>query len=139
MSRDNAIQVEIVKVAMTQDKNGYIMRIALHPSDDIAPLISAPVGARFVAAFVEVDEHQQPVVRKKSSPQVMQAGMLVQQQPFRDWMHASNYASGTDEGSCLAGLYNLLGITSRSQLADNEDARNKWDRIYKEFVGTRGF
>lgn len=138
MARDNAIQVEVVKVAMTQDKSGYYLKLALHPSDEIAPLVNAHVGARFIAAFVEVDEHQQPVVKKKS-PQVMQAGMLVQQQPFRDWMHANNYASGADEDSCIAGLYKLLGITSRAQLADNEDARNKWDRIYREFIGSRQF
>lgn len=139
MSRDNAIQVEVVKVAMIQDKSGYIMRIALHPNDDIGPLISAPVGARFVAAFVEVDERQQPVVRKSTNTQVMQAGMLVQQPAFRDWMHSRGYASGTDEDSCLAGLYALLGISSRAQLADSEEASNKWDRIYREFVGSRGF
>jgi hypothetical protein len=138
MARDSAIQVEVVKVAMTQDKSGYYLRLALHPSDEIAPLVNAHVGARFIAAFVEVDEHQQPVVKKKS-PQVMQAGMLVQQQPFRDWMHERNYASGVDEDSCIAGLYKLLGITSRAQLADNEDARNKWDRIYREFIGSRQF
>ena len=137
--RENAIQVEVVKVAMTQDKSGYYLKLALHPSDDIAPLVNAHVGARFVAAFVEVDEHQQPVAKKKTAPQVMQAGMLVQQQPFRDWMHANNYSSGTDEDSVLAGLYKILGITSRAQLADNEEARNKWDRIYREFVGSRSF
>lgn len=141
MSRDNAIQVEVVKVAMTQDKTGYYLKLALHPSDDIAPLVNAHVGARFIAAFVEVDEHQQPVVKKKPNTQVMQAGMLVQQQPFRDWMHANNYSSGPDEESVLAGLYKVLGVTSRAQLADpdKQAARDKWDRIYKAFVGTRGF
>lgn len=141
MSRESAIQVEVVKVAMTQDKTGYYLKLALHPSDDIAPLVNAHVGARFIAAFVEVDEHQQPVVKKKPNTQVMQAGMLVQQQPFRDWMHANNYSSGPDEESVLAGLYKVLGITSRAQLADpdKQAARDKWDRIYKAFVGTRGF
>lgn len=138
MGRDSAIQVEVVKVAMTQDKSGYYLKLALHPSDEIAPLINAHVGARFIAAFVEVDEHQQPVVKKKS-PQVMQAGMLVQQPAFREWMYTNNYSSNTDEESVLAGLYKILGITSRAQLADNEDARNKWDRIYREFIGSRQF
>ena len=141
MARESAIQVEVVKVAMTQDKTGYYLKLALHPSDEIAPLVNAHVGARFIAAFVEVDEHQQPVVKKKTTPQVMQAGMLVQQQPFREWMHANNYSSGTDEDSVLAGLYKLLGVTSRAQLADpdKQASRDTWDRIYKSFVGSRGF
>ena len=141
MARESAIQVEVIKVAMTQDKSGYYLRLALHPSDDIAPLVNAPVGARFIAAFVEVDEHQAPVVRKKQNTQVMQAGMLVDQPTFREWFHAQGYAKGADEESALAGLYETLGVTSRAQLADpdKEDARNTWDRIYKAFVGTRGF
>lgn len=141
MSRESAIQVEVVKVAMTQDKSGYYLRLALHPSDDIAPLVNAPVGARFIAAFVEVDEHQQPVVRKKHCPQLTQAGMLVGQQTFRDWMQSNNYSSGTDEQSVLDGLYKILGVTSRAQLADpdRQDARDKWDSLYKSFVGSFDF
>ena len=141
--RDNAIQVEVVKVAMTQDKSGYYLKLALHPSDDIAPLVNAHVGARFVAAFVEVDEHQQPVQKKqsKANTQVMQAGMLVQQPDFREWFHSSGYSSGTDEDSVLQGMYKLLDITSRAQLADPDKqvARDTWDRVYRAFVGTRGF
>lgn len=141
MTRESAVQVEVVKVAMTQDKTGYYLRLALHPSDDIAPLVNAPVGARFIAAFVEVDEHQQPVVRKKTCPQVTQAGMLVGQQAFRDWMHTNNYSSGADEQSVLQGLYRILGVTSRAQLADpdKQDARSKWDNLYKNFIGSMDF
>lgn len=141
MSRDNAIQVEVVKVAMTQDKSGYFLRLALHPSDDIAPLVNAPVGARFIAAFVEVDEHQAPVVRKKQNTQVMQAGMLVDQPEFREWFHDQGYSAGVDEESTLTGLYKTLGITSRAQLADpdKESARNSWNNIYRAFVGSRNF
>jgi len=139
--RDNAIQVEVVKVAMTQDKSGYYLKLALHPSDDIAPLVNAHVGARFVAAFVEVDDSNQPVHKKKTNTQVMQAGMLTQQPDFREWFHASGYSSGTDEDSVLKGLYKMLGITSRSQLADpdKQSARDVWDRVYRAFIGTRGF
>lgn len=146
MSREKAIQVECVKVAMTQDRNGYFLRLALHPSDDVTPLVNCPVGSRFMAAFVEINEHQQAVSpRTVAGPPkhdsaynryVTQAVMLCKEEAFQSWLVKNGFAKEESEDGAKQGLYNFLGVTSRSDLSKVEfaDAREKWMRLYNNFV-----
>ena len=50
--RDVAIHFEAVKIAMNQDKNGLILKLAIHPSDAPQDLVVAPVGSRYMIAAV---------------------------------------------------------------------------------------
>lgn len=146
MSRDKAIQVECVKVAMTQDRNGYFLRLALHPSDDVTPLVNCPVGSRFMAAFVEINEHQQAMTpRTVAGPPkhdtqfnryVTQAVLLCREEMFQSWMVKNGYAQEESEEGAKSGLYKFLEITSRGDLARVEfsEAREKWQRLYNNFV-----
>ena len=52
-------QVEAVKVAYRQTKDGMVVSFAIHPSDMPGPLALAPVGTRMLLAIAELkdDEH----------------------------------------------------------------------------------
>lgn len=144
--RHHAISVEVVKIAMNQDKNGYFLRLALHPSDEIQPLVNAPVGTRFMAAFVEVSDqgtptsHSNPVVvgagNAGRDSAVTQANLLCGQPKFQEWLFINNMADQPTEDAAIAGLYKSLGITSRSQLVTNLEARERWFRMRKAFMAT---
>lgn len=148
MSRDNAISVECVKVGIQQSKDGYFIRLALHPSDNIGPLVTSPVGARYICAFVEVNDHNEPVRRggfkaANTGPSeydryVTQTGMLCKEEGFQEWMVNNGYAADASEEGAKQGLYKILRITSRTELRTPErgDARNAWDALYKNFVGS---
>jgi hypothetical protein len=144
--RNHAISVEVVKIAMNQDKNGYFLRLALHPSDEIQPLVNAPVGTWFMAAFVEVSDQGAPT--SQSNPMVVgpgntgrdsavtQSNLLCAQPKFQEWLFINNMADQPTEDAAIAGLYKSLGITSRSQLVTNLEARERWFRMRKAFMAT---
>jgi hypothetical protein len=146
--RNHAISVEVVKIAMNQDKNGYFLRLALHPSDEIQALVNAPVGSRFMAAFVQVSDQGAPT--SNSSPAVggpssvsngrdaavTQSSLLCREPRFQQWLFVNSMVDQPTEAAAIAGLYKTLGITSRSQLVTNLEARERWFRMRKAFMAT---
>ena len=155
MGRENAISVEAIKVGINQTKDGYFIRLALHPSDDISGLVTSPVGTRYLMAFVEVDQHNQPVTRTgframgtpvppAGTPfdrYVTQAAMLCNEHRFQEWLVSQGHATEVSVEAAKLALYKILNITSRTELRipEREDARNGWDVLYKNFIGSIDF
>jgi hypothetical protein len=150
MSRENAISVEAIKVGINQTKDGYFIRLALHPNDDITSLVTSPVGTRYLMAFVEVDQHNEPVTRVGSrivaapatgtpfDKYVTQAAMLCNESRFQEWLVSQGHATEVSADAAKEALYRILNITSRTELRIPErgDARNGWDVLYKNFIGS---
>jgi hypothetical protein len=138
--RSAAIQVEVVKVGMSQSKDGYFLRLALHPSDSIASLVSSPVGTRYVCAFVEVDDRQEPVAARDtgvgSHIAVSQAALLCRELAFQRWLVDNQMAPEQSERAARDTVCRACGIASRSELATNEQARELWKKLRTDFMNS---
>ena len=85
----NTIQCEVVKIAMTQDKNGHILKVAIHPSDLPKDLVLDPLGTRYVMVLARLndqDEVVQPKDKSEGDKAVDIAGLLCRNKRFIDWM-----------------------------------------------------
>lgn len=137
----HTIQFECVKVAMSQDRNGHILKLAIHPNDLPKDLVLDPLGARYVAVLARLndqDEILQPREKTEGEKAVASAGLLSRNDRFAHWLFDRNFSRGSTQADAEDGIRTYCSITSRAELATNEDARRKFielrdafDRAYK--------
>jgi len=136
-----AIAVECVKVAMSQTKDGVKLVLVIHPNDTTNDLFTHPVGSRYQAAFVLLDDENKPVMPKHKTNgerAVVSAGMLCRQPDFQKWMVESGHTLEESEEAAINGVYHLCGINSRSDLRTNKDALQRFTELQFEYSKTRG-
>lgn len=134
--RDIAINFEAVKVSMNQDKNGLMLKLAIHPSDAPQDLVVAPVGTRYMIAAVMLNDQDEPTIgiKKREADAIISiAGALCRNERFQTWLVDTGLAfSGTEKGAVDA-VREFCGIKSRSEFSTNETARNKFIALRDEF------
>ena len=119
-----ALQFEARKVALKQDRTGYVLTLALHPDEIPVELLRDFVGSRYACALVRIQDDESPTAY---SNRVQTAGMLCRAIEFQEFL-------GTmDETSAAAELCKRCGITSRSELNGNEEAQMAFDAIVLEY------
>lgn len=134
--QDKAVHFEAVKIAMTQGKDGLILKLAIHPNDAPQDVILDHVGSRYVVAMVKVADDGQPVTpqhKKQVDSIVSSAGLMCRNDRFQRWLHNSGYADTADEAGAVQGIRDVCQIKSRSEFATNEDARNTFLQLKREF------
>jgi hypothetical protein len=119
-----ALQFEARKVALKQDRTGYILTLSLHPDEIPVELLRDFVGARYGCALVRIQDDESPTVY---SNRVQTAGMLCRSEEFQ------NFLGTLDEASTATELCKRCGITSRSELNGNEEAQMAFDAIVIEY------
>ena len=70
IARDNASHCEAKKHALRQTQDGIVVAFVLHPNDVPPALQLAPLGTRYMLAFVEVGDDETPVERKEAKQKV---------------------------------------------------------------------
>lgn len=127
--RDAALHFEAVKIALTQDKNGLVLKLSLHPEDTPKDMILSPLGTRYMVAMVQLGDDEKPIKgREKTEGEraVAIAGSLCRNERFRTWMAEKGYADNDTPDSVAAGLRSICAVSSRSELANNEEARKSF-------------
>jgi hypothetical protein len=119
-----ALQFEARKVALKQDRTGYVLTLSLHPDEIPEELLRDFVGARYGCALVRIQDDESPT---EYSNRVQQAGMLCRSEDFQ------NFFGELDEASTAAELCKRCGISSRSELNGNKQAQQLFDDIVMEF------
>lgn len=119
-----ALQFEARKVALKQDRTGYILTLSLHPDEIPDELLRDFVGARYACAFVRIQDDESPTPYKN---RVQQAGILCKRENFQVFIGA------TDEEDAAVTLCELCGIESRSELNGNAAAQAQFDGIVKRY------
>lgn len=125
----NTIQCEVVKIAMTQDKNGHILKVAIHPSDLPKDLILDPLGSRYMMVLARLndqDEVIQPKEKSDGERAVSSAGALCNNPRFISWMFDYGYSPERTEDGAKEGVREYCGIKSRREFKTDEDARRKF-------------
>lgn len=132
--RDAAIAFEAVKTSISQNKDGIILRLAIHPSECPVELLHSWVGSRFGVVMVQIGDDEQPVMSdaaREAKRMVQSAVMLCRDRVFWEFMDVES------EFECSNELRDRLGVKSRSELKDNLEAMRKFKKLRAEFMEWR--
>lgn len=119
-----AMQFEVRKVALKQDRTGYVLTLSIHPDEVPVELLRDFVGARYGCALVRIQDDETPV---RYSNRVQTAGMLCREELFQHFLGVM------DEDSAATALCKRCGIDSRSELNGNVDAQMAFDALVLEY------
>jgi hypothetical protein len=130
-----SIQFEGCKVALKQDKTGYVLTLSMHPDDIPEDLLRDFVGSRYMVVMVRIGENEQPLERKEHEwdKYVRIAGMLCKNPRFWKFLYDESHIMEESEKESTAWLRDYLNIPSRSDLKTNVQARDLLDQIQQEF------
>jgi hypothetical protein len=119
-----ALQFECRKVALKQDRTGFILTLSVHPDEIPEELLRDFVGARYGCALVRIQDDESTT---EYSNRTKKAGILCRDGRFQDFLETSS------EDEAAVELCKRCGITSRTELHGNVHAKNIFDDLVKEF------
>lgn len=131
------IQFEGVKVALKQDKTGYVLTLSMHPDDIPETLLRDFVGARYQVVMVRLDNVEAPIDRQEefaSDRAIRISGMLCRDPKFWEYLFSKREISTKDYESATQWLRFFLELESRSQLKTNVEAQNRLDILYRDYT-----
>lgn len=134
------IQFEGLKTGFRQNKDGYVLNLAIHPDDVPPDLMKDFVGSRYMVVMVRLADDDQPMVRDNEfagDAAVKAAGMLCRDPEFWDWLHQKEMLFEKNEKACAEFMYSYLGIESRKELKTDADARDLFQRLKQAFDAWR--
>ena len=129
------LQFEGVKVALKQDKTGYVLTLCMHPDEIPEELLRDFVGARYQVVMVRLSGDETPMDRKEfdGTKAIRVAGLLCRDPGFWEWLHEDTQIIEPTEKEATDWLRDYLGVTSRSELKDNLPARERLEKLHKDF------
>ncbi|MGC4008875.1 MAG: hypothetical protein QM805_07790 [Pseudomonas sp.] len=141
MTRHAAMGFEAVKVSMSQDKNGIILRLNVHPNDCPKELITDWVGTRYMVGMVRINDDDTPDDRGYAEVQKMitSAGQLCRNESFFTFLSVvglvDHHISGVEEreNASAEAVRDYCGIQSRAEMKTNEEARKKFETMRQSF------
>lgn len=124
------LQFEAQKVALKQDRTGFVLTLSLHPDEAPEELLRDFVGSRYMVVMVRIQDDETPTPYKN---RVSKAGMLCKSLDFQIWIGA------TSEIDAAGLLCKRCGINSRSELNGNKTAQQEFDAMLKEYESANPF
>lgn len=119
------LQFEARKVALKQDRTGFILTLSLHPDEAPEELLRDFVGTRYGCALVRINDDESPVTYNNN--RVQKAGILCRSEEFQQFLGANS------EDKAVELLCKRCGIASRTELHGNKIAQIIFDEMVKEF------
>ena len=128
-------QFEAVKVALKQDKTGYILTLNVHPDDLCEDILRDFVGARYQVVMVRLNGEEKPINRdaEYSRDAVRSAGILCRDPQFAQYLFDIGQIFEQTESATVAWLKEELDIQSRAELKENQQAAKKLQFITQEY------
>lgn len=139
---DNAVNFEAVKVSMSQNKDGIMLKLSIHPNECPPSLHADWVGSRYIVALVKLNDDDTVVEDKDKAAgrkAVAMAGTMCRNPKFMDWLHRQGIADYATEEAAIDALKRHLAIGSRSELSSDAAARSRFMDLVSSFeVDMRG-
>jgi hypothetical protein len=128
-------QFEAVKVAIKQDKTGYVLTLSIHPDEIPDEVMRDFVGARYQVVMVRLNGEEKPMNRDQDLPRdiVQLAGILCSDTSFHEWLVGLGFISEANTKSATDWLRSELGVISRAELKTNPEASQTLLNINEEF------
>ena len=118
----NAIPLELKKDGLQQRQSGdWVLRVVIQQADMDQRIINAPMGARFAAAIVEINDDETAKENPKAKdwrdkPPHIQAGIRCTQPMFWAFLREeNNYDVDSEEGAAEA-VRKICAVGSRADL-----------------------
>ena len=129
------LQFEAVKVALKQDKTGYMLTLNIHPDEIPEGLMRDFVGARYQVVMVRLNGEERPMNREQEySPDLVRSSAILCRDPiFWAFLVETNQTFDESEETATAWLKQELNIESRTELKTNKEAIAQYKFIFKEF------
>lgn len=131
---------EAVKIAMTQDKNGHVLRLSIHPDDTPEAIMRDPVGTRYKVGVYRMGDTDAPVPSKDTEEgmkAVKMAGVLCASEEFQEWLLFRDEIEEASEEAATLWMREKLGVKSRTELRINKAARGILAGIVESYRGAR--
>lgn len=125
-----ALQFEARKVALKQDRTGYVLTLSLHPDEVPEEILRDFVGTRYACAVVRIQDDEMPTPYNN---RVQKAGMLCRNPDFQEFIAQRLVGHSVNEEQTAHALCKQCGITSRSELNGNTKAQEQFDAIVLDF------
>jgi len=125
-----ALQFEARKVALKQDRTGFVLTLSLHPDEIPSELLRDFVGARYACALVRIQDDESATVYNN---RVKTAGMLCRDPLFQQFISEKYRLNLVDENETATMLCDKCGIESRSQLNGDSVAQSIFDEVVTIF------
>ena len=139
--RGSALSFEGVKVSMSQDKNGIILRLNVHPNDCPKELHTDWVGTRYMIAMVRLNDDDTVDDRGhvEIGKIISSAGLLCRNEDFYQYLYNTDHVTYTNvpsemEDMCIHAVKKVCNINSRTEFRDNEAARKKFEALRNDFM-----
>lgn len=122
-------QFEAVKVALKQDRTGYILTLNIHPDDLDERILRDFVGARYQVVMVRLNGDEAPMNRDRDigMDPVKLAGILCKDKDFQEYLFQTGQILEPEELSTVGWLRTTLEIESRTELRND---KAKAQRLY---------
>jgi hypothetical protein len=128
-------QFEGVKVALKQDKTGFVLTLSIHPDDLPDEILRDFVGARYQVVMVRLNNEELPMNREHehSNDGVRSAGILCRDFQFHKFLYDGGHIFISNEEEATNWLKEYLDIQSRSEIKESASAQEKLRGVTKEF------
>lgn len=137
---------EAKKHAYRQTQDGVVVSFVVHPHELDAGFAVAPLGTRYMVAFAQIGDDEQPVAEKKPEqkerrkfdemPLSQQAALACQDKSFQHWLLKTGYAREGDDVAVIVRKY--CGVGSRARLDESDNAAVKWRELHSRFLTETG-
>jgi hypothetical protein len=128
----DTIQFEAIKMGLRQSKDGYVLSLAVHPSDIPDDLVRDYVGSRYMVVMVKMGDDEAPIKRKQNN-YVQIAGLLCRDKNFQNFLNDEFGVVADCEEHVAYWICEKLGIDSRSELPNNPVACEELMKIKREY------
>jgi hypothetical protein len=132
----SALGFECVKVALKQDRTGFVLTLSIHPDEIPEELMRDFVGARYMCALARVNDDE---TAKQYNNLVKEAAMLCKSPSFFDWLKYESVITKGDhperyENIATQWLYDICEITSRTELNGSVAARERFKEMVEQYA-----
>ncbi len=130
------LQFEAVKMALKQNKDGYVLTMNVHPDDVPDALLRDFVGARYQVVMVRLADDDTPMNREEFAGHraVRLAGVLCREAEFWRFLFESDEIDEPTEKYATNWLRRFLGVASRTELKINPEAREKLTTVNRDYM-----
>lgn len=118
------LNFEAQKVALKQNRSGFVLTLVIHPDEVPEELLRDFVGARYGVAMVRIRDDESPTPYNN---RVQKAGMLCRNHAFWEYLNVDT------EAEAVAMLCGACNIQSRAELNGNQEAQHAFDRVEESF------
>lgn len=129
------LQFEAVKVALKQDKTGYILTLNVHPDEVPEELLRDYVGSRYQVVMVRLNDENRPMNRDHEYQRdpVRTAGILCRDKDFTSYLFEIGQIFEKSEQAVIDWLKQELDIQSRTELKEDQAKARRLYTIKQEY------